>query len=62
MRLSRKLLPNGVLSDAAFFSPHLLLAQLRVLHQFRFTRRVVKRGYGSGAWGWEVAYKTGISV
>lgn len=55
MRLSRKLLPNGVLSDAAFFSPHLLLAQLRVL-------RVVKRGHGSGAWGWEVAYKTGISV
>jgi formate dehydrogenase iron-sulfur subunit len=27
-----------------------------------YKERVIKRGYGSGAWGWMTAYREGISV
>ena len=27
-----------------------------------YKERVLKRGYGSGAWGWQTAYKENITV
>jgi formate dehydrogenase iron-sulfur subunit len=27
-----------------------------------YKERVIKRGYGSGAWGWMTAYREGITV
>jgi formate dehydrogenase iron-sulfur subunit len=27
-----------------------------------YKQRVLQRGYGSGAWGWQVAYREGVGI